>query len=251
MKKLALLIGVVCSMSVQADYKIMLSSGNIQLPENSGAPSGETCLDILQNNPALGDGVYTINPTGNDEFEVYCDMTTDGGGWTVFQKRFNGSVRFDRNWLSYKDGFGEASGEYWLGNDNIHELTKNGSELKILLNESGVSGVANYSNFVVDSESSGYQITVSGYSGNAGDALTYHSGAMFSTYDRDNDKASYSCSVQYSNSAWWYQTCYMSNLNGIYPEEGDPNSPSNNVWSSGVSPFNAGVGVDETTMMIR
>jgi len=74
MKKLALLISVVCSMSVQADYKIMMNSGNIQLPENSGGPSGETCLDILQNNPASGDGVYQklsqkASPnTGGDEW---------------------------------------------------------------------------------------------------------------------------------------------------------------------------------------
>ncbi|KAJ8311542.1 hypothetical protein KUTeg_010897 [Tegillarca granosa] len=59
--------------------------------------------------------VYKIYPDGKTGFDVYCDMKTDGGGWTVIQRRFNGKTDFYRTWKEYKHGFGKRSEEYWLG----------------------------------------------------------------------------------------------------------------------------------------
>ena len=246
MKKLALLIGVVCSMSVQADYKIIMNSGKIKLPENSVAESGLNCLDILEKNPSSQDGVYTINPTGNDEFEVYCDMTTDGGGWTVFQKRFNGSVDFYKDWDSYKNGFGSVSGEYWLGNDKIYDLTKDGVVLRIDLKEDNIGKYATYSNFMVSNEINKYKMTLGGFNGGTlNDSFSYHAGQYFSTFDRDTDNNNQSfsyCSIYYKG-AWWYNSCYYSNLNGEYGNE----STKGNTWSG----FTSGKSTDESVMMIR
>ena len=71
-------------------------------------------------------GVYTIDPDGLGAFDVFCDHTSPGGGWTVFQKRLDGSVDFYRGWNEYKRGFGNLNGEFWLGLEKIYRLTKSG-----------------------------------------------------------------------------------------------------------------------------
>ena len=76
---------------------------------------------------------------------MYCDQTTAGGGWTVFQKRLDGSVNFYRGWDDYKRGFGNLTGEYWLGPDKIHRLTNDRGRLRVdLEDKSGNTAYAEY-----------------------------------------------------------------------------------------------------------
>ena len=105
--------------------------------------------------------------------QVLCDMTTNGGGWTVFQRRLNGSVDFYRDWSSYKNGFGDLHGEFWLGNDNLHRLTAAGSvSLRVDLEDfEGNIRYAEYATFKVADQADKYRIVISGYSGTAGDSL--------------------------------------------------------------------------------
>lgn len=165
-------------------------------------------------------GIYEVQPeNGGNPIKVFCDQVTDGGGWTVFQRRQDGSIDFYRTWQEYKDGFGDLEGEFWLGNDNIHRLLldKGSHVLRLDLEDFEQSTrYAKYSTFMVGSEKEKYVLTAMGYTGNAGDSFVIHNGRQFSTKDNDNDKYhGGSCSQLYEG-AWWYNSCHYSNLNGLY-----------------------------------
>ncbi|XP_076099576.1 fibrinogen-like protein A isoform X1 [Mytilus galloprovincialis] len=162
-------------------------------------------------------GVYKVFSEGRAGFNVYCDMETDGGGWTVFQRRQDGKVDFYRGWKEYVKGFGDVRKEFWLGNDKLHDLTSQGSfELRVDLEDfNGDKAYAKYSTFNIGDQSTNYILTVNGYSGTAGDALNYHNKQAFTTKDKDNDSNSDNCAEAYKG-AWWYKSCHDSNLNGLY-----------------------------------
>ena len=111
--------------------------------------------------------MYKIDPDGLGKFEVFCDQKTAGGGWTVFQKRRDGSVDFFRGWNDYKRGFGNLNGEFWLGLDKIHRLTvSSGYKLRVDLEYiHGKTSFAEYSSFLVKSERAKYQLSLGNYSG--------------------------------------------------------------------------------------
>ncbi|XP_022433996.1 ficolin-1 isoform X2 [Delphinapterus leucas] len=176
-----------------------------------------TCKELLTRGHFLS-GWHTIYLPDCRPLTVLCDMDVDGGGWTVFQRRSDGSVDFYRDWAAYKQGFGSQLGEFWLGNDNIHALTAQGSsELRVdLMDFEGNHRFAKYQSFKMAAEAEKYKLVLGAFvGGSAGDSLTPHKDQFFSTKDQDNDQSSSNCAVQYQG-AWWYNSCHSSNLNGRY-----------------------------------
>uniref|UniRef100_A0A7N6BZ01 Fibrinogen C-terminal domain-containing protein n=1 Tax=Anabas testudineus TaxID=64144 RepID=A0A7N6BZ01_ANATE len=176
------------------------------------------CAEILRSG-VTESGIYSIRlPNSTQTVKVFCDMKTRGGGWTVFQHRRNGSLDFYRGWRDYKLGFGEPSGEHWLGNDIIHKLTSSQeSSLHIQLKDrEGNEAYSHYDRFYIDGEDKNYSLYAEGFSGTAGrtSSLT-HTGTQFSTKDRDNDRCTCKC-AQLASGGWWFEACGPSNLNGIY-----------------------------------
>ncbi|XP_001373512.1 tenascin-R isoform X1 [Monodelphis domestica] len=182
-------------------------------------PHPQDCAQHLMNGDTLS-GVYTISINGDrsQKVQVYCDMTTDGGGWIVFQRRQNGLTDFFRKWAEYRVGFGNLEDEFWLGLDNMHKITSQGRyELRIDMRDGQEAAYAYYDKFSIGDSRSLYKLRIGDYNGTAGDSLTYHQGRPFSTEDRDNDVAVTNCAMSYKG-AWWYKNCHRTNLNGKYGE---------------------------------
>ncbi len=139
-------------------------------------------------------------PNTNNPIDVFCDMTTHGGGWTVIQRRLNGLVSFERTWSEYQKGFGNLMGDFWLGLENLHILTTaEDVEFRIdLINHHNETGFAHYTTFKVSDDADFYRLAVGGYSGTVGDAFAdpakpnrIADGMQFSTVDKKNDPSTY------------------------------------------------------------
>ena len=162
-------------------------------------------------------GIYSIDPDGKGLMNVSCDMVTDGGGWTVIQRRVDGTTNFYLNWADYKRGFGTLTGNFWLGNDNIHRLTTSGNTvLRVDMEDwNGATAYAVYGKFVVDDESNKYKLSAADYdqSSTARHALKRNNNKFFCTKDRNYYNIDYS---RRYGGAWWYTSDTDSNLNGRY-----------------------------------
>ncbi|XP_071043067.1 techylectin-5A, partial [Parasteatoda tepidariorum] len=164
-------------------------------------------------------GVYDIYPKsrilGTSSVKVYCDMVTDGGGWTVRPILFIWAVmtksRFTRS--SHIQLFKKF---FPIGNDVIHVLTNQRKyAVRFDLGTDRETAYAHYNSFWIDNEEYKYKLHISGFSGTAGDSMTYHNGMSFSTKDRDNDRDVKNC-AEWWKGGWWYNSCHSANLNGLY-----------------------------------
>ncbi|KAM4835526.1 tenascin-X isoform 2-T2 [Thomomys bottae] len=180
-------------------------------------PFPRDCAEEMQNGASTS-RTSTVFLNGNRErpLDVFCDMETDGGGWLVFQRRMNGKTDFWRDWEEYAHGFGNISEEFWLGNEALHSLTQSGDySMRVDLRAGEEAVFAQYDSFQVDSAAENYRLHLEGYHGTAGDSMSYHSGSVFSSRDRDPNNLLISCAVSYRG-AWWYRNCHYANLNGLY-----------------------------------
>ncbi|XP_072107225.1 angiopoietin-2a isoform X2 [Mobula birostris] len=196
--------------------------------------------------------IYTIYvPNTTQPIKAFCEMKVHGGGWTVIQRRQDGKTDFQRTWREYKMGFGDPTGEHWLGNEFVYQLTNQKNYvLRIQMRDwEANEAFSLYNQFYLDNESQKYRIHLKGYSGTAGKISSLSQmGNSFSTKDSDNDKCLCKCS-QMASGGWWFDACGPSNLNGLYYSAGQNTNRFNGIkwyyWKG------SGYSLKATTMMIR
>uniref|UniRef100_A0A667IP16 Angiopoietin like 4 n=1 Tax=Lynx canadensis TaxID=61383 RepID=A0A667IP16_LYNCA len=164
-------------------------------------------------------GLFQIQPQGSPPFLVNCKMTSDGG-WTVIQRRQDGSVDFNQPWEAYKAGFGDPQGEFWLGLEKVHRITGDrGSRLAVQLQD--WEGNAESLQFPVylGGEDTAYSLQLTAPVASELGATTVAPNGLslpFSTWDQDHDlRGDKNCAKSLSG-GWWFGTCGHSNLNGQY-----------------------------------
>ncbi|XP_066910643.1 microfibril-associated glycoprotein 4-like [Clytia hemisphaerica] len=239
------------------------------LSQNHLSPSeGSLISSTLQTNPPtdclewrrLGyreDGVYDIKFNGNRK-RVFCDMTTDGGGWIVMQKRLDGSVDFHRVWDDYRIGFGDVDGEHWLGNEFIHQYTTHfTTTLRVQASAfDGDVAVVWLKKFNLADESMKYRFDFETGSCQQEFLPTKDLCAdwqaqrliKFSTHNQDNDEYGGSCAA-ILRTGWWVKACGRVALNGPYSHQAAlPGNKIGIVWQNWHGPF---VGLKTTVMALR
>ncbi|XP_005991837.1 angiopoietin-related protein 2 [Latimeria chalumnae] len=229
-----------------------LTQTTTPIPASTKSPGPwRDCLHALQEGKTVNE-IYLIKPQNvNKMMQVWCEQHYKNGGWTVIQRRQDGSVNFFRNWEHYKQGFGNIDGEYWLGLENIYWLT-NQADYQLLIQMEDWYGrqvFAEYDSFRIEPESDYYRLHIGHYQGNAGDSLSWHDNKQFTTLDRDRDAHGGNC-AHYQKGGWWYHMCAHSNLNGVWYRGGHYRSH----YQDGVywAEFRGGsYSLKRVTMMIR
>ncbi|XP_011177553.1 fibrinogen-like protein A [Zeugodacus cucurbitae] len=208
------------------------------------ASKSSSCLEAAANSWKSGVYEIQIEKINITNVKVFCEEDVDFGGWIVIQRRLNGTVDFNRDWQEYKKGFGDLTGNYWIGLEKLHAITSScEQELYIQMkSRNGTEYYAKYSALLIADALK----KLGNYSGNAGDSLNRHLGYKFSTRDRDNDVyENYNCAEGWYG-GWWFYSCYNCFLNGVY---GD-NVNWNAIQKGETLPF-AQMMIRPTTQCIR
>ncbi|CAN9505580.1 unnamed protein product [Ophioblennius macclurei] len=175
------------------------------------------CQHVLESGETTS-GIYLLHlQSANRLLQAWCEQSRAQGGWTVIQRRQDGSVNFFRTWEQYKQGFGNLDGEYWLGLEHLYWLTKQARyKLRVAMEDwQGRVVFAEYDSFHLEPESDWYRLRLGQYQGDAGDSLSWHNDKAFTTLDRDKDGYNGNC-AHYQKGGWWYHMCAHSNLNGVW-----------------------------------
>ena len=196
----------------------------------------KNCSEALNVEGHKKDGLYLYQsiPKHHGHKIVFCTVI-GSRGYVVIQRRINNDVNFYRDWDEYEQGFGNLEGNFWIGLAKLHFFASRGKKaiLRVEVKYSSDPNVyfAEYKKFTVKEKGTNYQLVIGDYSGNAGDALSLdHDGQQFTTYDRDHDEDQTKTCAQKHKGGWWYSRCHKSNLNGLYPVNGNEIEPQYMTW---------------------
>lgn len=181
------------------------------MPEPNDHP--RDCNDVYNQGGRLS-GVYTIRPNNSAEFSVFCEFTAEAA-WTVIQRRTDGSAEFNQTWEDYTKGFGDLSGEFWLGLKKIFSLSQQADYiLHIELQDWKNNHRFVEYLFTLGNQDTSYTLQLSQVLGNIPSALPEYTPLPFSTSDHHSQHLK--CPAETSSGGWWKSSCGGTNLNGKY-----------------------------------
>uniref|UniRef100_A0A8C6SZ01 Angiopoietin-like 4 n=1 Tax=Neogobius melanostomus TaxID=47308 RepID=A0A8C6SZ01_9GOBI len=197
----------------------------VEQRDSPAADTASDCHELFLRGETTS-GIFTIQPLDSKPFQVYCEMTA-AGGWTVVQRRRDGSVDFHQSWEAYENGFGNLKGEFWLGLEKMHSIAKDdGYILNLGMSDWNGDLASVRLPFSLGGPDTKYSLYIkkegafSPLENSLGPDAT--NGLPFSTADQDNDrKADANCAANLSG-GWWFSGCGQSNLNGRYFQSPPP-----------------------------
>ncbi|XP_073451104.1 angiopoietin-related protein 4 [Aquarana catesbeiana] len=205
---------------VESQYWRPSLQGNDWFEKNSSHNSAKKklpsdCHAVFLNGEKSG--IFKIQPANAQPFEVYCEITAEAG-WTFVQRRIDGSVDFDQLWESYKNGFGNLSGEFWLGLAKMHQIAEQGLYIMHIELQDWEGSIQYMEvHFHLGGPDKAYALQLLGpVTGDLKNALSEFQQQAFSTQDRDQDLQSDVNCAKLLSGGWWFSTCGKSNLNGKY-----------------------------------
>ncbi|EGT46828.1 hypothetical protein CAEBREN_12416 [Caenorhabditis brenneri] len=214
------------------------------------------CADLYVYWDIRANGVNYINPpfalpnrTKFQAMDVFCDMTTNGGGYTLMSSDTK-DLNSNKTFQEYINGFGTlAAQSVWIGLEFIHQMTfYQPQTLRLNLHRCASNGrpeldtYCTYPTFSVLNSTTQYSVVIrESCTGTEADGHYYQdgwarwdlsqNGPKFSTWDLEvettrptrlfeNDAATFACTCSKNNlnTGWWYiedQLCGAANLNGV------------------------------------
>ena len=155
-------------------------------------------------------------------------------GWTLIQRRLDGSIGFDRGMQDYLNGFGYPSGEHWIGLTNIRAITIQRNvaffgkavrpAIRIDLEDwDGIKNFIEHESFTISPGISGFHIHLLGvrYGMLGMDVLGGEIATDFSTQDRRTGYCRGKWCVGSRTGGWWFGSRLASNLNGVYQKQNE------------------------------
>lgn len=197
----------------------MTSSGRFVV----GAGQRASCQAILNAGESTGSGMYWIYPSGSTGINVYCDMTDDGGGWTLVLQNNAAVTTPAPNWAN-ATGSNTITGTPGSNLTTFDQLVglsfwnNIGTTLRaeVGATPSSISHKATYT-VSLSSPATFYVLNLSNQNillGSTAPGLyTVHNNSPFTTFDGDHDAVGGSnCAQSYLNHPWWYTACWNGNF---------------------------------------